>query len=840
MSRRSADSSSRIDSRMNGRTGGDGESPRRSSPASSKKTLEWVALERHPIFGNSNINSSRSTAIIDASGTTSSSSSVLQNLLAWDAGSSRLYLWDAGSQCVHRLAMRFRDPDPASRSTSFSAVVVEAAFPSEIFSTDIDIQATVHDISLNTDGSTLLLTGSEGLSVMHLYERTYSFDGKISCRTVLVGSRLFSSNNNGLRILQATWHPYSSNHLGVLSSDSVLRLFDLSSDLERAEQEFYLQPELGRIQNTVSFCPIAFSFGGQHLWERFSVFILYSNGSLYILCPIVPFGSFFSLMHVKEIYKDAHVGLDSSNPTVARNSGLAITWLEATFPELVERKMEEESVFLLRAHPYTPIEASLALQGPLVYASYGEKTDEPYVSVTGCEGKPVNFLYCSIGKDSVVVIAWSSGLLQIDALVDEAQPLWKAGSSPHFRVDTSGNIEGVAVICQSDLEESAISHKRVEHELANMQGASAAVSYRDPLLLLKLAIVDLSLPKNALNRCLLSLFPDPLVSERFYCLHSGGVDMIIIHCLPFSNMIPEMGAATSSVCPILTTSHSESSPQALCGYAVVADSYGHSQFVGVTPTNECLVLEMKGWNEMLPSHFDLDMKPFGSTETIISDLLSKELLSGPKAIIIPPSTSLRSLTPDSIEGRSTLHHYIKLFHENYVEYAHKVYIELEQHGEYVKTITDTQLKRLKEVEQRLSKLEKNEKGVEERISRAFKVYELLEQRLKNFEVLPAANKKPLSKAEREFNADLDRITDLELDEFHSAIDALNTRLKRYLQTSAASLSNTAKLGSGRRKNYVPNDQVSQLKSALSLLSNINSENVKKVKLIEDRLESQQE
>ncbi|PKU71502.1 hypothetical protein MA16_Dca004344 [Dendrobium catenatum] len=48
--RESADSSSKIDSRMNSRTGGDGESPRRSSPASSKKTLEWVALEKHPIF----------------------------------------------------------------------------------------------------------------------------------------------------------------------------------------------------------------------------------------------------------------------------------------------------------------------------------------------------------------------------------------------------------------------------------------------------------------------------------------------------------------------------------------------------------------------------------------------------------------------------------------------------------------------------------------------------------------------------------------------------------------------------------------------------------------------
>lgn len=88
----------------------------------------------------------------------------------------------------------------------------------------------------------------------------------------------------------------------------------------------------------------------------------------------------------------------------------------------------------------------------------------------------------------------------------------------------------------------------------------------------------------------------------------------------------------------------------------------------------------------------------------------------------------------------------------------QVYIELEQHGEYVKTITDTQLKRLKEVEQCLSKLEKNGKGVEDRINRAFKVYELLEQRAKNFEALPAANRKPLSKAEREFNSDLGILT----------------------------------------------------------------------------------
>ncbi|KAL8557127.1 hypothetical protein ACS0TY_004546 [Phlomoides rotata] len=38
----------------------------------------------------------------------------------------------------------------------------------------------------------------------------------------------------------------------------------------------------------------------------------------------------------------------------------------------------------------------------------------------------------------------------------------------------------------------------------------------------------------------------------------------------------------------------------------------------------------------------------------------------------PSAPSLHSITADSIEGRSTLHQYFKMFHENYVEYAHKL------------------------------------------------------------------------------------------------------------------------------------------------------------------------
>jgi len=53
---------------------------------------------------------------------------------------------------------------------------------------------------------------------------------------------------------------------------SLARLFDLSSDVLQPEQEYYLQPvETGRSRNAASICPVDFSFGGDHLWDRFSV-----------------------------------------------------------------------------------------------------------------------------------------------------------------------------------------------------------------------------------------------------------------------------------------------------------------------------------------------------------------------------------------------------------------------------------------------------------------------------------------------------------------------------------------------------------------------------------------
>ncbi|XP_077238691.1 nuclear pore complex protein-like protein isoform X1 [Tasmannia lanceolata] len=799
-----------------------------------QEPAQWLPLQKHPVF---------TTATLSASQTQC-------NLIAWDAANSRLYLWDSKNLCLHRLSIRFSDDsDPPS---------IQASSSSKMFHPDIQMHFTVHNISVNANGSSLLLAGSDCLCVMYLFERTSTKDNIIMCRTISIGSGIYFGEDNFIRTLQVSWHPYSNSHLGVLSSDSVFRIYDLSYDVERPEQEFYLQPiEHGRRCSAASICPVAFSFGGEHLWDRFTVFVVFSDGSIYVLCPVVPFGSIYSWTSIEEIYKDAHTfGLNSSNKQAVSNSNLAIAWLEATFPELRDKAVEGGTLLALKARPYVPFDASLLLQGPLRKVHHGEEGEDPKVQNSDCEGRAVSFLYNSISKDSVLVTAWSNGQLQIDALADELQPVWNVGISPRLRIDPSGRVDysggrvdysggrvvGVAMICESTPQDFSASKvdQQLDHQTHAGDTSETFWLGRSPPLL-RLAVVDLALPTNIVNECLLSMFADPLISEKIYSVHGGGIDMIMLHFLPFSNQTTVNETVKApSVYPILSTCYSDTcSPSPLQGFAMLADSFGNSWIVGINSSCECIVVEMKGW-DTIPLYVDEDKKPISYTElseTVTPDIISKELLIGPKAVLIPQASSaLRSLKADSIEGRSTLHHYFKLFHENYVEYAHKVYIELKHHEAHLKRIITDQHACLREAKQMLLNVEEKQPSLDDRVSSAVYKYELLEERLRSLRRLP---KKPLTRAELEFKSQLDRFTDLELDALRSSIGSLNARLKRYTQSSQGNTMNSPRQIPGRRKNNLPEAQISHLKSSISKLSLVNSENTKKVKLVESVLQSQE-
>ncbi|KAJ0044390.1 hypothetical protein Pint_06486 [Pistacia integerrima] len=706
---------------------------------------------------------------------------LLKNLVAWD-GASRLYYWNSNKGCLHRISIRLGEPDPTS---------IIAASPSKVLQPDVKLNFEVNRISINRNGSALLLAGSDGLCVMYLYGRTCTTDSNtLVCRTVSIGAQIyFSSSSNAIRILQVSWHPYSETHLGILSSDSVFRLFNLSSDLMQPEQEYYLQPvEPGRSRNAASICPVDFSFGGDHLWDRFTVFVLFSDGSIYILCPIVPFGSVYKWESILEIYSDAHTfGLRSSNSSAISNSSLAISWLEATFPELAQDPVDEGDLPTLKAHPHALFNSSLSLQGPLRKVCHGGEDEVLAVRGAECEGRAVSFLYSLVSKDSILVTAWSVGQLQIDALADEIQPVWIVGNAPRLRVDYHDHILGLAMICEP---------MSVQFPIVKLdQPVDHTVWLGHPPPLLRLATVDLALPRNTDSGSLITMFVDPLMQERIYALHDGGIDSIVLHYLPFTsqNRGKDETVRTPSVNPVLSTCQGEtSSSSRLCGFVSLSDSFGYSWIVGVTSTHECIVLEMKSWNLLLPIQIDTEKKPINlgeRKETDTPDIISKELLVGPKVVLHPQALpNLRSVAADSIEGRSTLHQYFKLFHENYVEYAHKVYFELKHHAPQLMRLIDDQHARLREAQEKISQVETS-------------------------------------------------LQELELDALHSSIEALRARLRRLTQSPTKGSTNQQR--KTLVKNNVQDAQMSQLKSAMEKLTIVNSENSKKVKLVESALKRQE-
>lgn len=56
------------------------------------------------------------------------------------------------------------------------------------------------------------------ISLLHL---TCTYE--IHNRTAPVASQILPSDSDGIKVLQASWHPFSNNHFAVLTSDAVFR-----------------------------------------------------------------------------------------------------------------------------------------------------------------------------------------------------------------------------------------------------------------------------------------------------------------------------------------------------------------------------------------------------------------------------------------------------------------------------------------------------------------------------------------------------------------------------------------------------------------------------------------
>ena len=83
-----------------------------------------------------------------------------------------------------------------------------------------------------------------------------------------------------------------------------------------------------------------------------------------------------------------------------------------------------------------------------------------------------------------------------------------------------------------------------------------------------------------------------------------------------------------------------------------------------------------------------------------------------------------------------------------------MYFELKHHAPQVTRIIDDQHARLGEAHEKILKVENKQSILEERIDRAVKLHNFLEQRLQRLRDMPGVHKKPLSRAERDFKSEL--------------------------------------------------------------------------------------
>ncbi|PRP81811.1 hypothetical protein PROFUN_10800 [Planoprotostelium fungivorum] len=160
----------------------------------------------------------------------------------------------------------------------------------------INMKFPVREVSLNYSGSLIALVGRTECSISRVGKRSMSSDDKL--RTF----HLKTFNKGDVEILRVQWHPLSSHHLCILTSDSILRD-------EEAEQVI----PLGKTTVAFSFCRFA------DPWSCFSIFYLSDNGFINLLCPVVPYDCEIPVTLLGALEKESS----------EKNKSQWLTWIES-------------------------------------------------------------------------------------------------------------------------------------------------------------------------------------------------------------------------------------------------------------------------------------------------------------------------------------------------------------------------------------------------------------------------------------------------------------------------------------------------------------------------------
>ncbi len=251
-----------------------------------------------------------------------------------------------------------------------------------------------------------------------------------------IDSKLFESRP-GLHVTHMEWHPDSEHHIVILTSDNVLRLYDLEQP-DFAEQIFELKSQRLSLKiEDEDMCwnepvPISFEFGRGNGWSRVSIVTLMSDGNMKTLCPVAPFGARYSGRWIAGV-------IDTCGSAKERNIDESMMWIHKAF-DIEANDVDEKAMYRVVPH-------ALESHAPRLSPSVRIESNAAGKDTTSTLGFQVAAFHVWHLGASLLGLAMASetGMLRTGVVTTSVSPLW--ARNPPQCIFRGGSIAAVRSQC---------------------------------------------------------------------------------------------------------------------------------------------------------------------------------------------------------------------------------------------------------------------------------------------------------------------------------------------------------------------------------------------------------
>lgn len=550
-------------------------------------------------------------------------------------------------------------------------------------------------------------------------------------------------DGNGLEVQHLEWHPHSENHLGLLTSDNVFRLYNVAQDTAQPEQEFRMSfPEDGDYHDLADAQMGAFTFGRGCGWERFAVYFSSRFGNLYYLCPVAPFGAVVPCKEVPSMRAASELRAGST-------ADAANTWLDRALGKGAFSGMLEDDSAFATIQPHCLEWSSPCLVGP--FPEKANRTTERQEPMGQAAAGLLYFPLYTAGGRVMIHVSREEDKVQllVFLLYGSLIPAWLEDTS-HFGRNLHGRIDWVST--------SAGVHRPDRHPtLAFLLDCIEFEGGKDGYI---------QVVRDESRECGLYI----VLGNRAYSVDVGYAKDIV-HMLekdepskhPKDGMPMRLGKPSLEelVNPGLTGS----------SHVVAAVSSGgileEGHLLVWTSTGQALRLqrqvgkaeESTQEEEHLASNLGTgassELAAFEEESWHELDNLYEDLISTPEAVVFPPAPACPE---DSIEGQKYMHACAVQLKERYFGFIHKAHDDLLRRSEHLKDEISQQESFQQNVEGKLANACTAMEKLRSRASQAESLAENLQARLRLLFELEHSATPPLSVAERDFVRQLEELS----------------------------------------------------------------------------------